>query len=99
MKEFQNGTVKEVSTSGRMPFSKAVSPKLCNDPAQTASDASGAQLQVHKFDFLVIGSGVAGLRYSLAVAEVGTVAIVTKSEPQESSTRYAQVCFGKIAEL
>lgn len=46
---------------------------------------------VHKYDFVVIGSGVAGLRFSLAVAEVGKVAVVTKSEPQECSTRYAQV--------
>jgi len=42
------------------------------------------------FDFLVIGSGVAGLRYALAVAKFGSVAIVTKSEPQESNTMYAQ---------
>ncbi|XP_024538882.1 L-aspartate oxidase, chloroplastic [Selaginella moellendorffii] len=42
------------------------------------------------FDFLVIGSGVAGLRYALDVAKFGSVAIITKSEPQESNTRYAQ---------
>eukprot|EP00897_Mesotaenium_endlicherianum_P008004 jgi/Mesen1/7231/ME000372S06473 len=43
-----------------------------------------------RYDFVVIGSGVAGLRFALAVAEKGTVAIVTKSEPHESNTRYAQ---------
>jgi L-aspartate oxidase len=41
-------------------------------------------------DFLVIGSGIAGLSYALRVAEHGTVAIVTKQAPDESNTRYAQ---------
>ena len=43
-----------------------------------------------RFDFLVIGSGIAGLSYALDVAGAGTVAIVTKKERGESSTNYAQ---------
>ncbi len=42
------------------------------------------------FDFLIIGSGVAGLSYALKVAGHGTVAIVTKKESAESNTNYAQ---------
>lgn len=42
------------------------------------------------FDFVVIGSGVAGLRYALEVAKHGSVAVITKAEPHESNTNYAQ---------
>lgn len=42
------------------------------------------------FDFAVIGSGVAGLWYAIEVAKQGTVAVITKAEPQESNTNYAQ---------
>ncbi len=43
-----------------------------------------------KTDFLVIGSGIAGLSYALKVSEIGSVAIVTKKESAESNTNYAQ---------
>ncbi|MFH1238551.1 MAG: L-aspartate oxidase [bacterium] len=41
-------------------------------------------------DFLVIGSGVAGLLFALKVAPYGKVTIVTKREATESNTFYAQ---------
>lgn len=41
-------------------------------------------------DFLVIGSGIAGLYYALSVAAHGKVTIVTKRERGESNTKYAQ---------
>jgi L-aspartate oxidase len=41
-------------------------------------------------DFLVIGSGLAGLSFALKVADYGKVCIVTKSTLDESNTRYAQ---------
>jgi L-aspartate oxidase len=44
----------------------------------------------HKSDFLIIGSGIAGLSFALKAAEIGTVAIVTKKERAESNTNYAQ---------
>ena len=41
-------------------------------------------------DCLVIGSGIAGLRAALTLAESGEVVILTKAEPGESNTGYAQ---------
>ncbi|UQA61748.1 L-aspartate oxidase [Polyangium aurulentum] len=41
-------------------------------------------------DFLVIGSGVAGLTFALDVADRGEVIIVTKRSAEESNTRWAQ---------
>lgn len=41
-------------------------------------------------DFLVIGSGIAGLSCALELAKYGDVAIVTKKEKAESNTNYAQ---------
>jgi L-aspartate oxidase len=42
------------------------------------------------FDFLVIGSGMAGLTFALKTARMGQVAIITKKQRTESNTNYAQ---------
>lgn len=47
-------------------------------------------MEIEFTDFLVIGSGVAGLRAAIEMAPVGEVTIVTKDIPTESSTEYAQ---------
>lgn len=41
-------------------------------------------------DFLILGSGIAGLSFALKAAELGKVIIATKSTSDEGSTRYAQ---------
>ncbi len=43
-----------------------------------------------KSDYLVIGSGLAGLTFALKVAQRGTVNIITKKKVKESNTNYAQ---------
>ncbi len=45
---------------------------------------------MQQFDFLVLGSGIAGLCFALKVAPRGRVAIVTKKDRAESNTNYAQ---------
>jgi len=42
------------------------------------------------FDFLVIGSGVAGMLFALKAAKYGSVAIVTKKSALDSNTAWAQ---------
>ena len=42
------------------------------------------------WDFLVIGSGVAGLTFALKVAEFGCVAVITKERVMDSNTSLAQ---------
>jgi L-aspartate oxidase len=42
------------------------------------------------WDYLVIGSGIAGLTFALTVADTGRVLIVTKDRAAESNSSYAQ---------
>ncbi|MBI61886.1 MAG: L-aspartate oxidase [Verrucomicrobiales bacterium] len=43
-----------------------------------------------QFDYIVIGSGIAGLTFALKVAGHGRVAVVTKKNLSEANTQYAQ---------
>jgi L-aspartate oxidase len=45
---------------------------------------------VPSFDYLVIGSGIAGLTFAIKAAEKGTVGVVTKRSLAESNTTWAQ---------
>ncbi len=42
------------------------------------------------YDFLIIGSGLAGLSFALKVANKGKVAVLTKTDIHETNTSYAQ---------
>jgi L-aspartate oxidase len=46
--------------------------------------------EIVRADFLVLGSGIAGLRAALGLARHGAVLVVTKDQPTESNTGYAQ---------
>ena len=45
---------------------------------------------IKKHDFLVIGSGIAGLSFALKASKYGSVGIVTKSKIDNTNTKYAQ---------
>ena len=45
---------------------------------------------VKKFDFLVIGSGLAGMSFALKVAHKGKVALICKAGLEEANTYFAQ---------
>lgn len=47
-------------------------------------------MNIRESDFLVIGSGIAGLLSAIKLAKLGSVNLVTKKERGESSTNYAQ---------
>src|SRR5881398_3534150 len=44
----------------------------------------------HQFDYLVLGSGIAGLSFALQAARHGSVAVVAKRSRGETNTAYAQ---------
>src|SRR5947209_14237618 len=41
-------------------------------------------------DFIIVGGGVAGLRAAIGLAPAGRVLVLTKADPAESNTGYAQ---------
>lgn len=43
-----------------------------------------------RYDFLVLGTGIAGLTYALKVAHKGKVGLITKTTLEETNTKYAQ---------
>lgn len=56
-------------------------------------------VMVHKFDFLVIGSGIAGMSLALKVADKGKVAIICKTELEEANTYFAQGGIASVTNL
>ena len=59
-------------------------------PGQAARPAGVRVSHGSQFDFLVIGSGIAGLFYALRTADHGSVCVVTKKQAADSSTNWAQ---------
>jgi L-aspartate oxidase len=45
---------------------------------------------VKEFDFVVVGSGIAGLSFALKAAQHGSVAVITKRKGADSNTAWAQ---------
>src|SRR5438132_4976131 len=45
---------------------------------------------MREIDFLIVGGGIAGLRAAVALAPAGRVVVLTKADPNESNTGYAQ---------
>lgn len=54
---------------------------------------------VRKYDYLVIGSGIAGMSFALKVAETGRVALICKSDIEEANTFYAQGGVASVTNL
>ena len=54
---------------------------------------------IHKYDYLVIGSGIAGMSFALKVAETGRVALICKSGIEEANTYYAQGGVASVTDL
>lgn len=54
---------------------------------------------VKKFDFLVIGSGIAGMSYALKVAGHGKVALVCKTTLEDANTYFAQGGVASVTNL
>ena len=54
---------------------------------------------IKKFDFIVIGSGIAGMSFALKVAHKGSVALICKSSLEEANTYFAQGGVSSVTNL
>ena len=51
------------------------------------------------YDYLIIGSGVAGMSFALKVARTGTVALICKTSLDEANTDLAQGGVASVTNL
>src|SRR5215468_7257973 len=49
-----------------------------------------ASHKIHRADYAVVGSGVAGLRAAIELSQSGSVLVLAKADLSESATSYAQ---------
>ncbi len=82
-------TPRLLKTAGGARSRRANTCRAVAHTAETPRAIAGAPV-TRNFDFLVLGSGIAGLSYALKVAEHGSVAVVTKAQAEEGCTQYAQ---------
>ncbi len=61
-----------------------------SQPASVDSKPTHTPDWVGPVDFLVLGTGVAGMMYALKAAKLGSVLLVSKVDRRESNTAYAQ---------
>lgn len=54
---------------------------------------------VQRFDYLVIGSGIAGMSFALKVAKKGRVALICKTTLEEANTYFAQGGIASVTNL
>ncbi len=54
---------------------------------------------VYEYDYLVIGSGIAGMSFALKVADTGRVAIICKTDMKEANTNLAQGGVASVTNL
>lgn len=54
---------------------------------------------VKRFDFLVVGSGIAGMSFALKVANRGKVALIAKTSLEEANTYFAQGGIASVTNL
>ena len=53
----------------------------------------------HKYDYLVIGSGIAGMSFALKVAQYGKVGLICKTTLEEANTNLAQGGVASVTNL
>ena len=77
-----------------MQFSAVTVAIVESDRAITNRSVSNACVSIRpvdvRGDFIIVGSGIAGLRAAVELAPAGDIIIITKADPTESNTEYAQ---------
>ncbi len=56
-------------------------------------------MTTYKYDYLVIGSGIAGMSFALKVAATGKVALICKTTIDEANTALAQGGVASVTDL